>query len=213
MEMYRTLAPCTVDGEGLSWCLADGLTWSQLALNILWCWECSDPMLIGWFWWNKDKPSPQKAQGAAPAGTTGLTPWLQGLMLTPWTCPQTSPYVCGHLPQLLAGRAVVPILQIESWWAVPLIAAHSCVFERAGVVPQPTSPTLYQTGCSLPCSSLQRVMQVYPVACCQDRRGSFCRQYHCIVTPGWQGDIHKALFGPLSKIMPLGNCETRSHLD
>lgn len=59
MEMYRTLAPCTVDGEDLSWCLADGLARSQLTLNTLWCWECTYPMLTGLFWWNKDKPSPQ----------------------------------------------------------------------------------------------------------------------------------------------------------
>lgn len=63
MEMYRALAPCTVDRKDLSWCLADGLAWSQLTLNTLWCWECTYPVLTGPFWWSKDKPSPQNTQG------------------------------------------------------------------------------------------------------------------------------------------------------
>lgn len=74
-------------------------------------------------------------------------------MLTQLTHPQPSSCVCGHLPQFLAGWAVVPMLQVEPWWAVPL-KLRAGGFERAGVVPQPTSPALYPAGCSLPCSSL-----------------------------------------------------------
>lgn len=135
MEMYRALAPCTVDGEDLSWCLADGLTWSQSTLNTLWFWECSYPMLTGGFWWNKDKPSPQSAKGNCCRHLSTPTLTLGVDARTMNTSPDITPGVWSPSPA--PGRKGCS--SCAASWAMVGCASYlssQLVSERAGVVPQ-----------------------------------------------------------------------------
>lgn len=164
MEMYRTLAPCTVDGEDLSWCLAGGLTWSQLTLNPLWCWECTYPMLVRSDGTRINPLSPDCTGSWVLHAPHHSHLAFRGSCSHPEHVPKHHPVCVVTFPSSWQEGLLFPCCKVSHGGLCLWFKLTAGVFERAGVVPQPTSPTLYRTGCSLPRPPLQRVKQVYPVA-------------------------------------------------
>lgn len=175
MEMYRALAPCTVDGEDLSWCLEDGLTWSQSTLNTLWCWECSYLMLIGGFWWNKDKPSPQSARRTGSCRHRSTPTLTLGVdARTTNTSPDITP--CVWSPSPAPGRKGCS--SCAASWAMVGCASYLSS-QLVSLKEQELYPSISHIVPNWEFFTMFILAESDAGICSvpwQDRRGSFCRQ-------------------------------------